>query len=233
MLFRSEGLWTGKKSGEWNDPGNWCREKIPTPDISVLIPGGTVFNPELNTAGFCDTLEILAGGKMLLKGLLQVRGNILAPSSSIHATNGSVVFNGSKAQTILGSQFTNHTIGALQVQNNMGLSIQDSITVNQSISIQKGFIQTNNLLIIKEGAVVGPSAEGSRILGNVQVSKTVVSAKRQYIRHIQTKKNWLPELSPTLSIKINNIAIMTYLILKMPFMKLFWQWSRCRFCLPQ
>ncbi|MBU3743306.1 MAG: hypothetical protein FGM61_02000 [Sediminibacterium sp.] len=181
LPVKGDGLWTGKKSGEWNDSGNWCGEKIPTSAISVLIPGGTLFTPEINSVGYCDTLEILSAGKMILNSTLQVRGHILAPSASINAINGTIRFNGSYAQAILGSQFTNHTIGVLQLQNNQGLSIQDSILVNQLITIQMGFIQTNNYLVLQEGAVVGPSAEGSRILGNVHVRKTVASAKRQYI----------------------------------------------------
>ena len=189
---KGEGLWTGKKSGDWNDSGNWCREKIPTPEISVLIPGGTSFVPELNDVGFCDTLEILTAGKLLLNGRLQVRGNIVAPSSSIYAYAGSINFNGSKAQTILGSQFIDQTIGALQLQNNLGLSMLDTVKVNQSISIQKGFIETNQYLIMKEGAVVGPSAEGSKILGNVTVSTTVKSAKKQYVFNSHPFRNPQP-----------------------------------------
>lgn len=178
---KGDGLWTGKKSSDWNDSANWCKAKIPTPEISVLIPGGTTFQPVINNYGYCDSLEIFSGGEIFINGTLQVRGNILAPTSSIDASKGTVFFNGSRAQAISGSLFNNKTIGALQLQNQFGLSILDSLEVNKNITVQKGFIQTNHQLILKDGAVVGPSAEASLLLGKVQVSKTIQSGKRQYI----------------------------------------------------
>ncbi|NDA61344.1 MAG: hypothetical protein EBX50_04805 [Chitinophagia bacterium] len=175
------GLWTGKKSSDWNDSGNWCQEKIPTADISVVIPGGAKFSPEINKNGYCDTLEIHTGGSLLINGTLEVGGELLAPPASIYASDGTLFFKGARLQGISGSLFFNKTIGGLQLQNQLGLMILDSLQVKAHLCIQKGFIQTNHQLIMKEGAVVGPSAEASLLLGNVQVSNTIQSAKRQYI----------------------------------------------------
>ena len=192
IAVKGEGLWTGKKSSDWNDAENWCRAQIPTQEISVLIPGGTVFSPELNKDGFCDSLAILLSGGMQLKGRLHIQGNILAPRSAINASNGTIAFNGTQPQHISGNQFQDYTIGAIQVQNQLGLNILDSIQVNNTLTIQKGFIQTNDQLILKETAVVGPSAEGSSIQGNVHVYKKIPSAKRHYIFSSHPFRNPLP-----------------------------------------
>ena len=192
IAVKGEGLWTGKKSSDWHDAENWCRAQIPTSEISVLIPGGTLFLPELSKDGYCDSLEILLTGEMQQKGRLQMKGNILAPTGSINASNGTIIFTGIQEQSIYGNQFADHSIGAIQVQNQLGLNILDTLQVNHFITIQKGFIQSNHQLVLKEAAMVGPSAEGSRILGNVQVYKTIQSAKRQYIFNSHPFRNSLP-----------------------------------------
>ncbi|MBI1692396.1 MAG: hypothetical protein FYV88_1190 [Bacteroidetes bacterium] len=52
IAIKGEGLWRGKNSSDWQDAGNWCREKIPTEIISITIPGGTPFSPVLSLKGF-------------------------------------------------------------------------------------------------------------------------------------------------------------------------------------
>lgn len=54
--------WTGAISNDWFTAGNWDAGSVPNATSSVLIPGGTPFEPTITGAfGYCSTLYINSG----------------------------------------------------------------------------------------------------------------------------------------------------------------------------
>ena len=179
--IKGAGLWLGKNSSDWQDAGNWCSEKIPTENISVIIPGGTPFSPVLSLKGFCDTLQLLSEGFLHIKGELGIYSIIQSPAASILAAEGTIRLLGDEPQTLSGEHFQQHTIGSISIQNQQGVTLTDSMVISHSLSMQRGHVFTDSTVWMNNEAVVGPSADGSLIRGTVNTRWLLNNNKRQYL----------------------------------------------------
>ncbi|MGB4204530.1 MAG: C39 family peptidase, partial [Bacteroidales bacterium] len=63
------GTWTGLVSTNWNNSSNWSGNILPSTDIDVIIPSGTPYQPNINTANAsCKSLTINSGATLTVGG---------------------------------------------------------------------------------------------------------------------------------------------------------------------
>ena len=181
IAIKAAGLWRGKNSSDWNDYSNWCIEKIPTENISVTIPGGTPFSPILSLKGLCDTLQLLSGALLSIKGELGIHSILQSPAAAILAEEGAIRLMGDEPQTLSGRNFKQHTVGSIFIQNQRGVSLIDSLVITRLLSIPQGYVNTDSTLWMNNKAIVGPSSDGSVIHGSVNTRWLLDNNKRQYL----------------------------------------------------
>ncbi len=164
------GYWKGTTSTDWNTASNWCDLTVPTAATNVIIPSSPTNQPVIGSAGgLCNNIVINSGATVTTSGgnSLTVSGNF-TNNGTFTANSGSVIFNGTTAQSISGS--TSTTFYNLTMLNS-GPSGNNSITLNQPIAIAdkgtlllaSGNIITNstNLLTINNpvnSGIMGGSA---------------------------------------------------------------------------
>ncbi|MFN9949643.1 MAG: T9SS type A sorting domain-containing protein [Bacteroidota bacterium] len=180
LPIMGKGLWRGKTSGDWNNSDNWCLQTIPLSDRSVVIPGGVLFSPTIRTTGFCQHLEIRDSGKLEVTGILQIEGEIKGNPGSLMAEKGTLIVAGNQTRRISGTLFSNRTLGNLIVRNKMGISIKDSLEIQNELTLQSGDLMIRDLLTMHKGSSIGASAEGTSIKGIIKVYYPVPGKKRQY-----------------------------------------------------
>lgn len=199
------GLWLGRNSSDWNEPANWCGEKLPTSEISIMIPGGTPFKPILSNKGFCDSLQIINKGVLLVLGELAIHGSVQTPAEAIVAERGTLRMNGESPQTISGLNFNKHGIENLLIQNKKGVTIADSLVISRQLAIQQGHILTNSELWMNAGASISACAEGTYMSGKVNTRWRIPTTKRQYLlsSHPFSTKQTLQQLANQVDITGN------------------------------
>ncbi len=57
LFALGHGLWNGYVSSNWNSPGNWTNSDVPDPGYSIVIPGGCLNYPVINTNFSVDDLN--------------------------------------------------------------------------------------------------------------------------------------------------------------------------------
>jgi hypothetical protein len=175
-----KGLWRGTKSDDWNLADNWCLQAVPMPEQSVVIPGGVLFSPSIRTTGFCQHLETRDSGKLEVTGILQIEGVVKGNPGSVQAEKGTLIIAGNQTRSISGSVFKNRTLGTLLLRNKMGAVVNDSLEIQDLLTLQSGDLLIGNLLTMKKEASIGASAEGTSIKGLIKVNYPVPGKKRQY-----------------------------------------------------
>jgi len=175
-----KGLWVGNISSDWNLAGNWCGQQIPLKDMNVLIPGGVPFSPVISGVAYAGRLELQEGGSLLLKGILQLSGNIHVRPGLVQAEDGVLILSGEERQTVSGRNFRNQELGELYVRNKKGVELIDTLCLKRKLTIQSGDVTIVDQLRLKKNAIIGPSAEGSMIRGLVEINYEVLGRKRQY-----------------------------------------------------
>ncbi len=162
-------LWTGKTNNDWNVKENWCGNKTPSDTNEVYVPINHVNAPVINERASARIITLSKTTSLTIKGALSVFDKIIADKAAIDAVSGSVIFNGNSKQTIDAALFKNSTIGNVEINNSEGVSLNNSTIIAQSLTLNKGFLQTNDLLTFKDNAVVGASAMGTQLIGLVNV----------------------------------------------------------------
>ena len=110
------GTWTGVVSADWNDSGNWLCGEIPGSATNVLLEDSLSNYPVIfNAAASAQNMNIASGASVTVTGKsLQISGAI-SNSGTFDVTNGTIEMNGTAAQSIAGSMFTNKVIKNLIV----------------------------------------------------------------------------------------------------------------------
>jgi hypothetical protein len=178
--------WTGAVSTNWSATGNWSCSTLPTSTSNVVIPAGLTRYPIIAAAdtGTMNNITIPTGGSLTVIGKLQVAGTITAASQSIVADSGTLIMNGSSAQTVTSGIFNNE-LSSLRVNNTAGVTLGGALKLNDILTIQNGALTTGGYLTLKStvygtarvGAIT--SASGTPIIGNVTVER-YVPGRRKY-----------------------------------------------------
>jgi len=179
LSYKSDSVfvWTGGTSTNWADGSNWCSDSLPASYTNVSIPAGVPNYPVCSAVGYTNNLSIAKGASLTVTGTLQIGGTINS-GGTITDTLGTIVLNGTTAQTIPQNTFTNKTVRNLTVNNTAGVTLADSLYIIGILTPQAGTLNTNGLLTLVSSATnTAQIAQGSGnyINGTVTVQRYVPS----------------------------------------------------------
>ena len=142
------GQWTGAISTDWSNAGNWCSGILPTATTNVTISAGAAFMPSITTSVVCNDLTIGAGATLTtsLAGTLNISGTLTNTGTVING--GTTNFTGTTGQQTFSGVTTFYN---LTVTNAAGLLLPLSITVNHTLTIAAGTLNSNNFNIALNG----------------------------------------------------------------------------------
>ena len=130
------------------------------------LSGGTLALSAANNTITVSGNFTINGGTLDLSGtspVVNVGGNWNLSSGSFTSSTGTVVFNGTGAQTISGST----TFGNLTINNSNGVTINNPVTVNAALTLTSGTVTTgsNSVILAAAGTL---SRTSGYVNGNLQ-----------------------------------------------------------------
>ncbi|GAA4494734.1 hypothetical protein GCM10023172_05380 [Hymenobacter ginsengisoli] len=135
-------IWTGNDdSTDPSDCRNWENGVTPTASTDVLVPAGATLMPSLSTGTLAaHDLTIEAGATITLAPgtSLRVAGNF-ANQGTLSGT-GQVLFNGSSAQSIIGST----AFYSLRIANAADVTLLSPIVVSDTLALRAGHLVVDN-----------------------------------------------------------------------------------------
>ena len=171
-------VWTGSVSTDWKAAGNWSTGIAPTASADVSIPSAPSNQPVVNesagTPALCNnilvqsnaSLTIAAGKALTVSGLWQNDGLFTGQASS------TLTFNGAGAQVIAGSG--SNTCDNLTINNLAGISMSNSVTVNDVLNFQNGILTTGTYSLTIGGSGSIANADASKYISG-KLSQTFTS----------------------------------------------------------
>lgn len=185
VTISATSTWSGAVSSNWNTAGNWSCNSLPGSSSNVVIPTGLSTYPVIATSstGTTNNITIQSGGTLTVNGTLQIAGSI-TNSGTLIASSGTIVMNGSSAQTIAASTFAGNIINGLTVNNTSGVTLGGALGITDALTVSAGNLTTGGYLTLKSSATanarVAPvtSAAATPINGNVTVERYVPGRRR-------------------------------------------------------
>lgn len=174
------GLWTGSKDNNWNNPDNWCDTKLPDNTTSVIIHPDAVNTARIKDSVLCNQLTVMNKASLQITGVLNITGDISSTEGSIDAGGGTLLITGNTPQTISGNSFEGHRIKKLIINNYSSTQIQDSLVLTEKIIMYNGSLLTNDQLYLQKDAVIGASAAGTSIKGKVFAEHLIKGGRRSF-----------------------------------------------------
>ena len=154
VIVSLSGSWTGATSSDWGTASNWTTGIVPLASSDVII--STSSNPPVISAtAVCSNITINSGGALTIIGsnALTVAGN-WSNSGTFTANSSTVHFNGSAAQTMVGSSAG--TFSTLSVNNTTGVTLGAAQTIT---TLTIGDVTANS--IFNDGGYVITPGSGS------------------------------------------------------------------------
>ena len=149
------GLWLGATSSNWNDGANWCGG---VPSTSAVINSGTPFAPIISSTasinnillGPSASLTVASGGILFLGAAI-----IFNSGSTFNATNGTVNFNGTIAQTIPQGNYN-----VLGISGGGNKSLAGNVAVLSSLNLSSAMLILGafDLTIDASASITGASS---------------------------------------------------------------------------
>lgn len=201
--------WTGNVSSDWNTPGNWSSNSVPTSGTAVTI-AGTSNTPRISTnvTAQVGSFSIDASSLLIIDTLAKLK--VYGDARTLCSIRGAGIlsFSGSTAQTLTASD----TIYNLEINNSAGVTLP----VNSRIHIKQRYYPTlgtftNNgtVIFISDAtgtATIGRGAAGGNYFtGSVQVQQ-YIPGKRAYrfLAHPFTTNTPLSQLAYAFDISGSN-----------------------------
>ncbi len=168
--------WTGLVNSNWNEPGNWSLNQIPTATSNVIINGGAPNYPVLSTNAECFKLTISSNGQLTVNssvwltiaedftmnansqlinnGEIRVAGNYLNNSTNISSGIGSImVFNGTVTQNISNIYAHNVIMSGIGAKNLSGDHIIDgNLSIGSTVNAQASNIYLSGNFSLTSGS---------------------------------------------------------------------------------
>ncbi len=175
--------WNGVTSTDWNTASNWTCGFVPGATDDATIPYGTANPPtigaavsvDINSILIGDTLTILSGAVLNVKGTLTNNKNVVG--------SGTVSINGTSSQAIKGTGFFNN----LDLNNSNGATIDTgaNVYIKNNLSLSNGTLSTNDKLILwsdsmATGRLAPVSSGTASITGNTKVMQFIQGGYRRY-----------------------------------------------------
>ena len=166
---------TSVSTGNWNTPGTWDQNAVPTTSSNVIIANGHIVNLNVNSATINDltingtldqgTFTVSGSGNFTLSGGLLVGGTSNFPSGfgTITLNSGSTVnYNMSGAQTISPQAYSNLTISGNNTKTLGGnLSVANVLTVSTGTTLALG---ANNVTL---KSTASGTSQVAAVAGNI------------------------------------------------------------------
>ncbi|MEO6454997.1 MAG: hypothetical protein ABIN97_13025 [Ginsengibacter sp.] len=183
--------WTGLTSTDWNTPGNWTGNTIPTLSCDdVYISGGSLFQPVINDGTIAvNNLIINSGAVLTVNGIIQVAGAV-TNAGIFDVTNGGVEFNGASGQSVSSNLFYNNKIKDLIISNNVSLESAISLSGILSFGSSGKTFNTNGNLTLK--STVANTSAVSQVINNNTITGEVTVE-----RYISSRRAWRLLAIPT------------------------------------
>ncbi len=197
---RTNGLWLGGQSNNWNTGANWCGGLIPDRQTDVFINHSNSKNIiQVNDSAFCKSLFIDTSHTLILNASFLFTGS-LSGLKNIDAKNGTIISGGKEKQALFTDVFSNRSIARLIVAGSE-LELNDSLYLSDYFSVQKGIFNTHNRLLLEPRAMNYPNAAGVGIKGKISVRKNIMGRQKELLMYHPFKDD--------LSIQIPNDSIYT------------------------
>ena len=164
-------IWTGNKNSDVLDCSNWEEAKMPDANTDVIIPGYAFPMPVFNTATSVKNIRLMEGAAITVNAPLTVHGNFVNNNGIVYGSD-YIIMGGSVPQSITGIT----GFGSLEINNNQGVSLNDSITVSNNLKLTAGNLKTNSksLLIGSTAGITGGSAGSYLQLTNASEANAFV-----------------------------------------------------------
>ena len=168
--------WSGAIDSDWNKAGNWECDLIPSFINDAVINNVTTTYPILNTgaAGKTRNLTVSSGSSLsIVDNTLKISGAIIN-NGNFNVENGGVSLEGTTTQTIPAGVFENNRILNLNINNPSGVTNHAEIHVLNSLKVENGNFQTNDLLLLVSDASKTAFIDGSgagEVLGRVKMQR--------------------------------------------------------------
>ena len=188
-------VWTGVVNSDWNTPGNWNLNILPTSGHNVFIPSTSdlaaqlpvpgvppvIFNPGVN--GYCNDIYFYTGADLTIQSgqILNVLGNWQAQTSIAIQGEGTVLFNSNS-----GARFINGSTTFPRMINNNAdvLTINSGMqTFTRVLGLQRGILAGNGRITLASDATntglldnFSPGYNGL-ITGNITSNRNIAGNK--------------------------------------------------------
>jgi hypothetical protein len=174
------GFWTGSANSDWHNTANWCSGTIPDAATAVLIYPGTKYEPIITNTALCNDLLLFESAMLTIEGTLEIAGKLNANEGSVRSGNGTILCNGDQKQSVNGKFFQNRLLKNFIVSNTGGVEITDHLELSGNLFLLKGMLKTNDYLTLDHTAMIGPSANGTSINGNISMRHLVKGGKSSF-----------------------------------------------------
>ncbi|TAF52074.1 MAG: T9SS C-terminal target domain-containing protein, partial [Sphingobacteriia bacterium] len=153
----------------FSNPKNWCEEDMPLAHHTVLVPAGTAHQPVIDFPTSLAGLVLSPSAQLTLNSSLVLTDTLSAAPSSIAATQGKFIWQGSKDLGLDGRIFGTKGLGELVLSNSGKVVLTDSLLLNKGLSLHQGKLETNGLLQLKKGARLFPAGPSAMLDGFAHV----------------------------------------------------------------
>ena len=212
-------LWTGTTNNLWNVATNWFGGVVPdgskdviiasgTPQLNINynIPTGTSISIEgsgnlniaaANTLTLVGDLNITSGAEITNLGIIEVSEGTITDNRTTKNYGGTVIYNGSSNQDILGATYNN-----LEITENNTKSLVANTDVNGTLFLTEGTLNNSTFLTLGNGATINRSGG---ILNAVPTFSTTVNIIYSENSALITTGNEIPSAETVLNnLTINN-----------------------------
>jgi uncharacterized protein YjdB len=179
-------IWQGGVIGsefDWHNAGNWSCGTVPTATDSVIVSLAGYIPVVVTSAAVAKSITILATAEISLGSSVSLSVARSLVNNGRISGAGTVVMNGTTAQTIKGSGIVNN----LQISNSNGVTIDPAahVKVVHSVVMQAGILETNDSLELASqdttgSAYISAIPVGASIRGKVQADQYVQGGYRRF-----------------------------------------------------
>jgi len=210
-VINTDNIWTGAISTDWFNTGNWSTSTVPISSDDVLIPS-VPNNPTISGGiALAYNLTIYNAATVTDNSSLQFGGSItdtnqaaydISKTGILNATAGTIIMNGSFAQTIPAATFSTNTIQNLTIHNSAGVSLGGALKITGIVIPATGTFSTGGYLTIAPGAAI--ISGYNHITGNVTLQQNIIGQRgwRAFANPFTTATN-IPAVASNNGIAIN------------------------------
>ncbi|MCX7833510.1 MAG: hypothetical protein N2490_04800 [Ignavibacteria bacterium] len=153
-----EYVWQGNTSSNFGTASNWTNNMVPPDGANIRFATSPANDCVLDQNRVLGKITNSQSAKKLVvngKQLTITKELDFTNNAQIDATasNSTVVFGGTSTQVIPSGAFTNNTLNNLTINNNYGVAINNSLTINQMLILTSGNLSIGSNTLTLNGIV--------------------------------------------------------------------------------